>query len=224
MKLKSKNNKLLIFDLDNTLIDRDKAFFQSLLLLLKKYHILYTEEILTEILLQDNHGKTKRSDFCSYLSSQFTQLPQEYTELWQEFTNIPMFIKKSQETQYFLEELQEQATLHLLTNGSCKMQQAKINNASLQHLFDKVVISEQVGIHKPHKDIFYKAIEPFSIGKDTIIMIGDDFIRDIQPALELTIHAIWVNRHKENIYHNSNTPLLTIVDSIFQCKEILQNV
>ncbi|MDO5755172.1 MAG: HAD family hydrolase [Tissierellia bacterium] len=72
----------------------------------------------------------------------------------------------------------------LLTNGFELLQRKKIKQTKLEFFFDKIIISEEVGISKPDLDIFKKAM-----GEGQGIMIGDSLEHDILPAKELGLET-----------------------------------
>ena len=64
--------KVLLFDLDNTLINRDLAYKAWMEYLLTELKIDYTEKDLALILAKDNSGYTARVDFFSFLKFAFS--------------------------------------------------------------------------------------------------------------------------------------------------------
>ncbi|MGD8413057.1 MAG: HAD-IA family hydrolase, partial [Candidatus Latescibacterota bacterium] len=72
-------------------------------------------------------------------------------------------------------------------------------SASLHKLradFDPVVTAEQVGSYKPSRDNFLAAIERAGVEKDRILHVAQSLYHDIQPANELGLSNVWVNRRK----------------------------
>ena len=72
--------------------------------------------------------------------------------------------------------------LHIITNGFKEVQFIKLKNSGIYGFFDKVIVSEDVGVLKPHQKIFDYALEICSARKDECLMIGDDMISDIKES------------------------------------------
>ncbi|MDO6525593.1 HAD family hydrolase [Motilimonas sp. 1_MG-2023] len=182
---------LLIFDLDNTLIDRDSAFQQCLTELFTTLGITLDESQWQGMLQQDNSGRTPRAEFCQYLMDTFPDLPQQYEQLWRYFEMLPQYIQPDSSLQSLLASLGQRHSLHLLTNGSSLMQREKIAQAQLAPYFSKIFVSAEVGLHKPDPEVFRQCMAGFH-ARDCV-MIGDDFARDMIPAKKLGMKTVWVN-------------------------------
>src|SRR5690242_17624040 len=53
--------------------------------------------------------------------------------------------------------------LGLITNGSVRMQSAKLACLALSPMFDTILISDAEGITKPERQIFHRALERLSV-------------------------------------------------------------
>lgn len=83
--------------------------------------------------------------------------------------------------------------IHILSNGFTEMQYVKIKNAGLDGYFDEVILSDKVGVNKPHPDLFSFALKKIAVDKDNVIMIGDNLFTDIGGAYHSGIDQIWFN-------------------------------
>lgn len=92
-----------------------------------------------------------------------------------------------------LEHLQQKYKIHILSNGFTEMQYKKMEVAGLNGYFDKVILSDKVGVNKPHPDIFAYALHEAGVDKKNVIMIGDNFFTDISGAYNYGIDQIWFN-------------------------------
>ena len=184
----------LIFDLDNTLINRDAAFLECLMAMFHLLNVTIESEALIDILIQDDSGRTPRKQFCEYLMARFNVLPQNYTALWSYFISLPEYLSPDPLLIQMLMKLKQRHDLVLLSNGSSNMQRHKLKKSGLSSLFDEIIISEEVGINKPDQAIFRLAIK--ETAPHNCIMIGDDPIRDIQPAYAIGMKTIWISPKK----------------------------
>lgn len=92
-----------------------------------------------------------------------------------------------------LDYLHSRYKIHILSNGFTEMQYKKIDTSGLSSYFDKIILSDVVGVNKPHPDIFTYAVKEIGICKDKIIMIGDNLHTDIKGAYDSNIDQIWFN-------------------------------
>jgi putative hydrolase of the HAD superfamily len=97
-----------------------------------------------------------------------------------------------------LEHFKQRCKLGLMTNGAPDLQRRKLEGAGLEHFFDTVVISGEVGVGKPDTRIFEIALHRLNAEPESTAMIGNRIDSDIAPALQLGIKAIWLNRDAEN--------------------------
>jgi len=73
------------------------------------------------------------------------------------------------------------------------------NNLSpygLYDLFDAYAISEEVGVHKPHPQIFLHALAQLNIHPadyDKVVMVGNYLARDIKGANNLGLISVWLD-------------------------------
>lgn len=98
-----------------------------------------------------------------------------------------------------LEYLKPKYKMHVLSNGFTEVQYKKINNSGLSSYFDKVILSEDVGVNKPHPDIFTYALDQTNSTADETIMIGDNWHADIEGAFNSNIDQIWFNPNGESV-------------------------
>lgn len=117
-----------------------------------------------------------------------------------------------------LEYLQPRYKMHILSNGFREVQFKKIENSGLKPYFDKVILSEDAGINKPHPDIFTYALKNTNSRRDQTIMIGDSWDADIVGAYQSRIAQIWLN--PEGLTPAGFEPTYT-VQTLAEIKEIL---
>jgi len=79
----------------------------------------------------------------------------------------------------------------VVTNGRDAFQRSKISGMGIAEDLDAVVTSGGFGIKKPDLRIFRACLQMLDVTPDAAAFVGDDFEADMQPALELGMHAIW---------------------------------
>jgi 2-haloacid dehalogenase len=93
-----------------------------------------------------------------------------------------------------LAQLKQRYRLALLTNGFADVQHARIARLGVGDLFDPVIISEEVGVAKPHSAIFDIALERMGHpDKANVLMIGDSLSSDIRGGSNAGIDTCWFN-------------------------------
>ena len=102
-----------------------------------------------------------------------------------------------EETLEVLEKLKEKYKLALLSNGSSTVQHNKIDHVGIEKHFDVVVVSGDVGIHKPDPKLFEYTLEKLNVKADEALMIGDVFSTDILGAVRAGIKTVWLVEDEE---------------------------
>ena len=97
-----------------------------------------------------------------------------------------------------LNTLKGHTKLGIITNGFTELQQARLERLGLRHHFEVLVISEQVGIAKPHPGIFEHAFSYIKEQhRDRILMVGDNPHSDILGGLNVGVDTCWLNVEKK---------------------------
>ena len=122
-----------------------------------------------------------------------------------------------------LEYLYPKYRLFILSNGFREVQSLKMQNSGLAPYFERIILSEDASIQKPHKEIFDYALKNTNSRRVESLMIGDSFEADIAGAQNARIDQIWLNPADANYKGNSikyDPPTFT-VRSLSEIKEIL---
>lgn len=80
--------------------------------------------------------------------------------------------------------------LHIITNGFKEVQFIKLENSGIQHFFNDILCSEEVGEKKPHPKVFQSALQRTKATASSSIMIGDDFTADVIGAEKAGIRGV----------------------------------
>ena len=99
----------------------------------------------------------------------------------------------------------------------------RLEKWGLLQYIDVVAASAEIGVAKPDRAIFDKALEMVGCAAQDAVMIGDRLDNDISPAKKLGMKAIWI-RQGFAIYQNPENAEYQpeyIVDSLSELKELL---
>lgn len=108
--------------------------------------------------------------------------------------------------------------IHILSNGFREVQHQKISNSGLMPFVDKIILSEDAGVQKPHAKIFDFALINTNSRRDESIMIGDNYDIDIVGASKSRIDSIWYN--PEGLASKDIEPTFT-VNHLLDIKAVL---
>lgn len=88
------------------------------------------------------------------------------------------------------------ATLGLVTNGISQVQRTRIARLGLEDLFSAIVVSSEVGVAKPAREIFDIVLDGLgNPSRDSVVMVGDSLSSDVAGANASGIDACWYNPH-----------------------------
>ena len=81
-------------------------------------------------------------------------------------------------------------SMSIITNGFREVQEIKLKKSRLNHYFDHLLCSEDIGVNKPDPLIFLEALNKNRITADKAIMVGDDFLADVIGAERVGIKGV----------------------------------
>ncbi|MDL2208181.1 YjjG family noncanonical pyrimidine nucleotidase [Parabacteroides sp. OttesenSCG-928-O15] len=92
-----------------------------------------------------------------------------------------------------LDYLRPTYRLFILSNGFREVQFKKLENSGLAPYIERMILSEDAGIQKPHKAIFDFALRNTNSRRQESLMIGDSWEADIVGARNARIDQLWLN-------------------------------
>ena len=95
-----------------------------------------------------------------------------------------------------LKHLKPYYRMFILSNGFREIQSLKLQNSGLAPFFEKLILSEDAKIQKPHKAIFDFALKHTNSRRSESLMIGDSWDADICGAFNAKIDQLWLNPNK----------------------------
>jgi len=190
----------MIFDLDDTLLDRDKALAGFLRLIIEKCYqdidIINFEEMLMRFREIDRHGHNSNkvevlAELYKSHSPAYMIPEEEVVDYWN--NTFPSCFTLATKTIETVTRIKETAQVAIITNGVTKTQRSKIENSGLAEYFDTILISQEVGISKPDRRIFQMALAKLKVKAEETLFVGDNLEGDIAGCQSAGIKGIWIN-------------------------------
>lgn len=195
--------EFVFLDLDDTILDFGTTERKCIARLLEQLHIPPTDEIIHRYhtINLEHWKRLERGEITrEQISNRFDVLFQElgvnistpecekmYRQYLSESDDV---MPGAPET---LARLQEKYRLFAASNSSAKTQYGRLERTGLTQYFEKIFLSEELGINKPDPLFFQRAfaqIPDFDNGK--AIMVGDSLTSDIRGGINAGIQTCWV--------------------------------
>ncbi len=201
----------IFFDLDHTLWDFERNAEETLMELFDTYRFssfgIGSAALFIETYNRNNHrlwalyhqGRISKSELRE------ARFADTFIELGIDAALFPLAFERDylllcpQKTHLFpdthetLGYLREKYTLHLISNGFGDASETKVTMCDLRKYFSTIVISERVGVHKPHPEIFHYAVANAKTAIPESVMIGDSVEADVRGAQNVGMDAIFFN-------------------------------
>lgn len=192
--------KAVLFDFDETLQDRTSAFDEYA----KSFMAEFFEDLpkkekiirIKDMIDTGNGGYVDRSKYYENLISKWNwetdfsgeDLTKHYNR---EFGLHSKIFEKSLETLKKFKDLG--FVVGVITNGPSDLQHTKLEQSGLLKYCDILVVSGDIGIHKPSPEIFKYTAEKLDLKTKECVYVGDHPINDIEGALQSGMKAIRMN-------------------------------
>ena len=200
----------LFLDLDDTILDFQKAEHVALSKTLESFGLNPTQEVLTR------YNKINKAHWEALERKEMTRdqvLLGRFQMLFREFSvdADPEKVARSYEHNlgighWFLPGAEEAVTalskkykLYLASNGTASVQKGRMTSANLYRFFEKVFVSQEIGANKPSTEYFERCFAQIpGFDKAKAIIVGDSLTSDILGGQNAGIATCWVNpNHKE---------------------------
>lgn len=210
--------KGIIIDLDNTIYSYDECHSKGLeevvIFIINCYKTKENKEEIKNI--YENISKKLKYELTNTASSHnkciyFKQLL-EYLNLdisvvpflndlyWKTFTNNITCFEGVNDFIIWNKTLG--VKVGILTDYETEYQILKLNKLNIINYIDVIVTSEEVGIEKPSTQMFQTILRKLKLNEHEVIMIGDDFNKDIKGAININILSYWFNNKNISINYN----------------------
>lgn len=119
--------------------------------------------------------------------------------------------------------LKEKFQICVITNGFANVQRGKYDLYNMESWAESFIVSEEVGVSKPHKDIFDIALQSCGLLPHQTLMIGNSLTSDYQGAINAGIDFCWVKIPDIDLPQEFPTPTYSVMSISELIKEFDNN-
>ena len=196
------NPTAVIFDLDNTLIDRSRAFARLFALwydTLPKANRPSDRDAFMSHMVEYAVGYTPLPDiYRDMLDRWLGSFPSLDAALEAHRDAMPDVVDLDPRTEAMLKRLRANGVpVGVVTNGPTEGQWAKLRSTGVAGLVDACVVSEEFGARKPDAAIFRHALGLIGADADSALFVGDNPEHDILGAIGVGMRTAWIRLGRE---------------------------
>ncbi len=92
---------------------------------------------------------------------------------------------------------EKQIRIGIGTDMTAYIQYRKLEELGLSSYIDMIVTSEEAGVEKPHPDFFRLCVEKAGCLAEECAFVGDNLKKDVEGAIAAGLHGIWYSQGKE---------------------------
>ena len=223
--------KILLIDLDNTLIDFNECARHSIMNAFEKLGFDYSP-IVFDTFIEENVKIWKRLERGEITKPELRAnrwniilgrlgINFDGTILEEMFENgVAQGAYAVTGAYDLLDYLKDKYEMYIVSNGFRFVQESRLKIGDFNKYFNNIFVSEDIGIPKPAKEFFdycFKSLD--NPDKNDVILIGDSLSADIKGGNDYGIDTIWFNKNgEENL--SAITPTYT-VNKLSEIKNIL---
>ena len=190
----------VLFDLDNTLVDRDAAFRRIANSLFESQPCIEERAsrrfAVARIIELDERGRAGRDLLMERVLHEWPAIETSHAELldWCSANYGPSFAKDERVTDLVEELSRIRKPWGIVTNGSTR-QRETLRAVGLDALCPCVVVSGELGHRKPDPEIFHEALRCLGLhAGEEVLFVGDDPVADIGGARTVGLSTAWIHR------------------------------
>lgn len=222
MELTSLNIKAVLFDLDETLLDRTNSLIKFVTWQANaqlKLDSQTASQFIQRFLILDNSGKVWKDKVYQQLIAEFELAGCTFNELLTTYEqDFCQFVQPNAGVVEVINFLRQKGLkLGLLSNGKSPFQQRNFQALHIAEFFDSIIISEKVGLRKPDPAIFHLALSELNVLPKHALFVGDDLIADVEGATNAGINSVFFNRHQQK----NTTQAFATITALHELKYLL---
>ncbi len=194
----------LLFDLDNTLIDREAAFVRFATCFyeerLRNVTLMTREEVVARMVRWDRDGYANRAEMFVKWAVEWPQAGLDPEQLlpWYRL-EMKRHVQPDANNNRLLADLNRRGVpWGIVTNGNTTGQHVACRAAGLDQLAPFIIVSEAAGYKKPDPRIFHDALNRTGLSSpEHVLFVGDNPHADIDGAKRFGMKTAWVRRGRQ---------------------------
>jgi putative hydrolase of the HAD superfamily len=200
--------KAILFDVDDTLFDREQAQKVALEMLVKRFPELLggfdiprlrdawqESDRISTVEFETNAPSEIVRDARSREFVRLLGISQEYalplsTAYYDEYPAIYAPMPGAPE---LVQKLSRIYKTGIISNSFVDVQHRKLDTLGIRHLFECIVLSEDIGIRKPDPRIFHHAARLLQVTPQACLYVGDSNKNDVAGSRSAGMQSCWFN-------------------------------
>ncbi|MEB6478094.1 HAD family hydrolase [Acinetobacter vivianii] len=188
--------KAVIFDLDQTILDRTNSLIKFLNWQINFFQLVSTmkkEFFIQRFLELDDNGKIWKDSVYEQLIHEFSidhvthdRLLASYINDFNKFSCCFEHVEKT-----MIQLKQQGYLIGLISNGRTPFQEHNFYALGLTEFFSSIIVSEAIGLRKPDPAIFLLSCQQLGVRPQDCIFVGDNELADIQGAKAVGMKTIF---------------------------------
>lgn len=188
--------KAVLFDLDQTLLDRSRSlqkFLEWQCRGMLRPYLSDQDAFIQRFLALDANGTVWKDRVYATLIAEFALNSWSATELLSVYENcFGGFCLPMAGAPEAVNQIASVARLGLISNGKSPFQERNFRALGFHSLFDSIIISEAVALRKPDARIFQLGCGELGVAPSETVFVGDNPIADIEGAKAAGLRTVFI--------------------------------
>lgn len=228
----------IVFDFDGTLYNYEVSNLNALNALFERIHSQYPHHSLDHIreIYQKINRQIKLSNNPATKFNKFIYIKQLVETLQLPLHNVEILLNTYTSKFYeylclyegvnelfeFLHSSNPPKKIGVLSNNILSQQYDKLDYLGILEKINVLVTSDECGEQKPNTDCFTKIINKMGFNPSSILMVGDNWEADIEPALKLGMRCAFLSTKPDTNPHIENN--VFVFTHFYQLHLYLKNI
>jgi putative hydrolase of the HAD superfamily len=217
--------KGVVFDIDGTLLNHEQAreiALTKLYLLMKNRipHSRFDEFLLTWKTYTDKYADEYLRGRLSFKQQRTLRVQSVFDEWDYHLTSeeamkvFKIYLSEYENNWVLYEDTLPCLTrlkefpLGVISDGNGEQQRRKLALTGINSFFKSIIISGEVGLQKPHPNLFRRSAKELNLSLDEIVYIGDLLEKDALGAHNAGMQGVLINRTNQ-IHSNPNVQIIS---------------